>query len=405
MILPSFYYRISNRNQNKKNRRNQERRPRRQRRGRGGGNTSPTKKQGIGASIGSWLGNAAEKGLKTLFGAGEYTEAIQSELPEEERVEPSGTPHTNSLISPGNSNSIPAMHNDSEGNVRITRREYIGDLDAPGVNVPAEQYRFAITPGDTDGGNSLMAPWLNGIAKHWQKYAFMGAVFEYIPTSSILATADSPALGSISMGVQYDPLGASGSYSKLDVLNLDNGVSGSPAASSLISVECAPDQTFVPIKFIREQGWTPSEGIRFTDLGLLIIHLEGFNLNAAAFTVGELWVTYDVVLMGTKLPLTIASLPPSSYLPAELLAAYKVVFKNERAFRPVGMTPQEHLALDCAVEEAKAVLAAPKAKVAWVKAEYKARAIAEGFFLPKKISYTPPPPLACPPGTTEGVFV
>lgn len=314
-------------------------------------------------------------------------------MPEEHPVEPTGTVDGNSLIRAVSSREVPFMHNQSDGTVRVSRREFIGDILSPG-NYTSYQYRITICPGDAPGGSFLMAPWLSGIAKHWQKYSFLGVAFEYIPTSSILSTAASPALGSVSMGIQYDQQTSSAAYTKLDVLNLDNSVSASPASSIIIPVECKGDETVLPVKFIRESGTTPAGDGRFFDLGLLIMHLEGFN-PSNQFTCGELWVTYDVVLMGTKLPVSPGSRLVSSYLPAPLQVSYETVFPPRLGFHISGRSSEELLERDCEVASAVATLHAPSARVAWERARFAATTHNHGL-LPasgrsKKTEDTSPP--------------
>lgn len=313
-------------------------------------------------------------------------------------------PEVNSLVRPVNSRQVPFMHNETDGKVRVTRREFVGDLRTSDIPNSIRQYRFALTPGPNQGGDGLMAPWLSGIALHWQKYCFLGLAFEYIPTSSIISTGPTPALGSISMGVQYDSDVSTAVYTKLDVLNLDNAASGSPASSMITPIECAGDQTVLPIKYIYDPNAVQASGSsRWNDLGRLVINIEGMNIPTGGFTVGELWVTYDVVFMGTKLPFATPPRSVVSFLEPPFKAAYQELEYREPGVFFVGRTPEEWMDLACKRRALIARLSTPEAIIAWTRAEFAAARYNEGFsHRPGRRLETQPQPSHLPPAAAEG---
>jgi hypothetical protein len=309
------------------------------------------------------------------------------------------------------------MHTDSEGLVRIQKREFIGDLQTAQNGAPIF-YRVSLQPGDVPGsGVTPMAPWLETIAKHWQKYAFMGLAFEYIPTSSTFSTAGSPALGSVSMGISYGGADVNnpsrGITSKLSLLNLEGAVSGSPASSLLTAAECAPDETVIPIKFVRDLN-NSNGSSRFYDLGMLHLLITGTPVgdpgqDTPPYVCGELWCTYDVVLMATKLPVSNGYKPPALFLPEEFKQVYRKLHPLVEGFPLIGRSSQEWLEVDLANAEALAVLDTPSAKMAWTRAVYESEASnSESCHMPDKDRDTPrlmhlPTVGACPPD--EGHFV
>jgi hypothetical protein len=273
--------------------------------------------QKLTRGIGDVLSSVASKRLSTVLGAGDYEMAVQQEFPEDEVVSPGSHAETNSLFNPVSSDRVPMMHNPSQGSVRISHREYVSTLQALPAGGDYTQ-RFNLSPGDSL--DKSIAPWLSGIAKHWQKYSWLGLSFEYIPTSSFLTTAASPALGSVNFGIKYNTeQGNIGfTWTQLAVLNLDSASSASPAASQMIPVECARDSTVIPTKFISDLDFSTPTDQNLYSLGELIVLVEGTAPVAAAWDIGQLWVTYDIILEGTKLP---GNAPPPSFHYSTVLKA------------------------------------------------------------------------------------
>lgn len=230
--------------------------------------------------------------------------AVNEEFPEEHHVAPLTLPGTNSLFQPVSSQNVPMMHNASQGAVRISRREFVMNLQSPStIGQDSFTDRIPLNIGDSFGRS--MAPWLTQIAKHWQKYSFLGLAFEYVPTSGVLATAQTPALGSVNFGIIYEVpqnVVVPFTWTQTAILNLDGASSGSPATSQIVPVECAPDSTVVPVKFISDLGFNTPTELNLYSLGELIVMVQGTVTTGTSWTPGQLWVTYDVMLEGTKLP-------------------------------------------------------------------------------------------------------
>lgn len=324
--------------------------------------------QKLTGGIGNLLSNAAQHGLSTLLGAGDYETAINEEFPDETHIAPLVTPGTNSLFQPVSSQNVPMMHNASQGAVRISRREFVRNLQSPSaIGQDSFTERIPLNIGDALG--TPMAPWLTQIAKHWQKYSFLGLAFEYIPTSGVLSSASTPALGSINFGILYEvPQNAvtGFTWTQTAILNLDGASSGSPATSQIIPVECAPDSTVIPVKFVSDNSFNVPTDLNLYSLGELIVMVQGTVTTGTSWTPGQLWVTYDVMLEGTKLPGNVFA---SSFFPEKLQALVRR-WKDLAIMRPG--TPVEMVEWEDHRDDLYAKLRDPSVQRAFRHAQLKA---------------------------------
>lgn len=262
----------------------------------------------LGSSIGGMLGSFAEKGLSKLFGMGEYQEAIAHEngVAVEDVATSKETPEVNSLVEPVNSrDAVPLMHMDKEGHVRLTRREFVQNLD---IDLTANQqtYQIKINPGIA--GNF---PWLSGIATSFQQFAFIGFAAEYVPTSGLAISGTNASLGTVNMAFKYDVSNPSGwpATSVSGLLNFNGSVSSSPAAPSVCYMECDPEFSNQPVRFVQTESMGSTLSPQNTVAADLIIINSGAQSD---YTCGQLWFTYDIMLMN---PRTIDPSPPIAAFP------------------------------------------------------------------------------------------
>lgn len=248
----------------------------------------------IGSSLGGMLGNFAQKGLGRLFGMGEYKEALSNHLGvEASEIGESEAPAVNSLVEPLSSNEVvPLMHQDSEGTVRVCRRELVELIS---IQKDVQQFNIKINPGLNED-----FPWLSSMARSFQMYAFTGIAYEYVPTSGYSVSSDSAALGQVTMAPSYNPTVSGGSWPSGNIkglANMSGAVSGSPAAPSVCYIECDPTQTKNPIRYILNETTTTTGLMSLADynLGVLLLETEGAQATTS-FQCGQLWVTYEVLL-------------------------------------------------------------------------------------------------------------
>jgi len=274
--------------QRKRNPRERKRQPRRRRRN----NTRPggTPFRDVGRTlggvfgpVGSVLGGLAGSAVGTIFGSGSYTESLPPDVNMGK-----GDVRSNVLINPVASSAIPFMHANTEGAIRCSKREFVKDITMSAAGLLDT---FIIEP--------KTFPWLSQVAGAWEKYTMLGCVIEYIPTSGYAVTGD-PSLGSVSacFVADNDQITQPVPTSKVQILAFENSVSGSPAAPWALPVECAEDQTQIPVKFVGSSFLAAGTNIKQqTQLGNVIVLATG---GPGIYTCGEVWVTYDILLMSPR---------------------------------------------------------------------------------------------------------
>ena len=232
----------------------------------------------IGASLGGFLGNAAQNTFGRILGFGEY------EL------------ESNSLIE--GTSQVPYMH--QSGNVtRVRHREFIQDLNT-GTSVAPGTLALRVSP-----SNPVVFPWLAAVAAQFQEYRFAGLAFEYVPTSGAAISGTNAALGSISFGTRYNILSPLW-VNKTELLNSYYATSASPASAQIHPIECAPLEQPCQVYFVRSPGDAGGGDLRFSDFCTLQIIATG---SQSLFVGGELWVTYDVELYKPRISAGVTPFP------------------------------------------------------------------------------------------------
>lgn len=201
------------------------------------------------------------------------------------------TVNRNSIIAP----SPPMIRNRGvDGGFQIRHREYLTDIvSGPlaaggGSTAFTTSARYAYNPGLS---NSF--PWLAAVANQFQQYEINGMVYEYRPTSGNSVASENTALGEVMMSSNYDSLSPSFT-SKVQMLNTQFSGSTVPSNSLLHPVECARAQTSVNVLYTRAVTVPEAGDIRMYDLGFLQVATQGCP--RANTTLGELWVSYDIIL-------------------------------------------------------------------------------------------------------------
>jgi len=227
----------------------------------------------MGASLGSGLGGMGGKLFGSITGLGDYE--IQQ----------------NSLIQ-----DPPPMYNKvvaKNGGIVVHHREYLGDIiTSPTPNTFTIQ-SFPINP-----GQSQSFPWLSQVAQNYEQWTPEGIVFEFRSMSADALNSVNTALGTVIMATNYNsgnPLFAS----KSEMENYEFGQSCKPSCSAMHLVECARNQTVLSDLYVRPAAVPVNSNVQFFDLGLFQIATSGFQ--GVSVNVGELWITYEVLLMKPKL--------------------------------------------------------------------------------------------------------
>jgi len=224
-----------------------------------------------GGALGGPVGSAAGAALSTITGYGDYVVSH------------------NTITKAGGSGAVDIVPKFSgkggvDSNVRITHREYVGEVTAPegtGFNVT----QYAITP-----TNANLFPWLAAFAKKFQRWKLHGMVFYYKSTST-----DYNNSGIIALTVNYDPADP-GYISMQGMMNSKFAVSTKPSMNLAAPVECAPSESPQAGYFVEHGVETLGAELRQTCKGMLYVGTDGLSV-APGTKVGQLYVTYDIEMM------------------------------------------------------------------------------------------------------------
>lgn len=234
--------------------------------------------------IGSAVGRAAGNLLGKITGLGDYKYQRNSLL---------GEPLT--------ADAVPVMHSAKDG-VRIRHREYLQDVSS---TVAFSNTSYAIQPGITSS-----FPFLSALAQNFEQYRVEGMIYEFVSTSADALNSTNTALGTVIMAAEYNAA-APAYVNKQQMENSMWAVSTKPSCSMLMPVECAPQLNTLSNLYVRTLGSTTSQPINFTDLGTFQIATVG---SQAAAVIGELWVSYDIVLLKPQVSSGLALTAKTSHL-------------------------------------------------------------------------------------------
>jgi len=216
----------------------------------------------LGGPAGAMIGGKAGDLLSQITGFGDYQV------------------NKNDLV---NGNSVATFRNTSEG-VEISHREFIADITG--------SVAFANTALDINPGLASTFPWLSTIASQFEEYEMKGLVFEYRPSSGSAVSASSAALGVVVYATDYNVLSPD-FVNKQQMESYEFSCSTVPNVGMLHPIECAPQSTFLNNMYVRSGANPSSSDQRMYDIGSFQYATQGMQ---SAYVVGELWVSYHVLL-------------------------------------------------------------------------------------------------------------
>lgn len=209
------------------------------------------------------------------------------------RVVGSGEYHikANSLVQ--GAAQVPNMHTNGDC-VVVSHREYLGDIQ---VNNTPRYYQFNLDPTNAD-----TFPWLNQMADLYQEYRFRGLVVTYNPTSGSAISSTSSALGSVSIGTQYN-IARPIYITKLELLNSYFATSGAPNLQQIHPVECAPLEQPCQVYFTKQKTSDiafPDD--RFETFARVMLITQGSQVPFGSSNVtGEVWISYEIEFYKPKI--------------------------------------------------------------------------------------------------------
>lgn len=228
-----------------------------------------------GALAGLQAGQLVGHGIKRLTGFGDYKVAQNTLM--------TGAP-------PSVSNSKQG----SGGAVRISHKEYIGDILSSASASTFSIEKFPIQP-----GSPKTFPWLSTVANQFQEYELNGMIFHFRSMSADALNSTNTALGSVMLSTDYNAVSPAFA-SKSEMENAQYANSIKPSESVIHAIECARQSSVLSNLYVRsDEVVSSANDIRFYDLGNFYIASTG--MQGTSVNLGELWVSYDVSLYKPRL--------------------------------------------------------------------------------------------------------
>lgn len=234
----------------------------------------------IGGPAGGVIGGVLGDQLARVVGFGDYTVQGNS-FPFLNVMNRKGL-HNNGFIMTKKitGNPMPTFSRRGDG-IRITHREFVNDIKG--------SIEFANTSYLLNPSNEALFPWLSHMAHYFEEYKFTGLIFEYRPTSGMVAAA--PELGSVIYATNYNAMEPDFA-SKREMDSYEYVTSCVPCSGMLHPVECMPGSNPVSVYYTKAVD-SPDAQLMY-DMGRFQVGRVGMQSSTAI--VGELWVSYDVVL-------------------------------------------------------------------------------------------------------------
>lgn len=233
------------------------------------------------------LGRLAMGAVKNYTGLGMYTG--NGSYDGDDDVE------ANSLVNNGGLVGVPsfASSGDETGAVTIQHREYVSELFGPTNSFQNEQ--FPLNP-----GLEKTFPWLSQIAANYEEYELVQCMFTFRSTTSDHGgTTTSGQVGTVIMCTQYNP-----SKEKFDskqmMMGYDAAGSGKCTSDQVHGVECDNAKlSGTDEKYVRTAAVL--DDLKNYDHGNFEVAISNSPPEFANEALGELWVSYTVVLRKPKL--------------------------------------------------------------------------------------------------------
>lgn len=244
---------------------------------------------GIGGKLGDMAGDWVADKAKGMLGMGAYQNRgtyVGRGAIENTAAAPADA-IGNALIKPTPLQEVPSFTGTDE-KVRITYREYIGDVYAP-ANAAFTNKSFELNP-----GIEKTFPWLAQIAANFDEYVFLQLMFTFRSTVADFASA-SGQVGQVLIATQYnthqEPF-----TDKAAMMEYVGAMSCKTSESLIHGVECDPNlNAGSTSKYIRTH-MVPGADLKEYDHGTLNVAVANIPPTYANVSLGELWVSYTVEL-------------------------------------------------------------------------------------------------------------
>ena len=259
------------------------------------------------------LGSGAYKLGKAMrkFGAGKFGQALQGAAVN--RIVGTGGmgmytgrgayAATNDIIGgdQGSSGVVPLFQSAgaADEGVVISRREYVSEIYGPPLDgaLPAP---FSLQSFPINVGLEGTFPWLSQIAANYDEYELQQLIFTFKSTTTESSTAANGQVGTIIMATNYNAA-APVFTDKVTMLQYAHANSDRITASMQHGVECDPDKLSGSAgEYIRNNPVVSGQDLKTYDHGKFQIAVANCAAPYANVSLGELWVSYTVVLRKPK---------------------------------------------------------------------------------------------------------
>jgi len=239
------------------------------------------------------LGGTAGRAIGGMFGnkklGGQIGRAIGS-------MSGIGSYQTNALIE-GSSNPVATFSGsgDEQGAMIVTYKEYVGDVYGNASGTVFSNKGYSLNPG-LDG----TFPWLSQIAQNYEEYELQQCVWTYRSTTSDIGSSTTGQVGTVIMATNYNP--DQPLFTDKKTMMEYYGAASVKATDDLLSgVECDPDKlSGTSGKYVRTNPVLYNQDVKSYDAGVFQVAVANTPTAYANLSLGELWVSYTVMLRKPK---------------------------------------------------------------------------------------------------------
>lgn len=247
-----------------------------------------------------YTGGIGQKIFTALTGSGDYVEEVKDH---EYDIE------ANTIVHPTMTPEIPRITDDG-GLVRVRHREFISNVNI--TDQGTSGLSVVLNP-----GNGKTFPWLSGLGNRFQQYKFLGCVVEYVTQCGNAVSAAVPALGQINIVATYDVARVTPS-DPVERLNTYFSNSGIISADLMMAVECeTTEQPCQVYNVYDNESKSQPVDKRWYDFAEVSVQILGAPKapTATEYIAGQLWITYDLLLIKPVYAKTQAFTPPMLSMP------------------------------------------------------------------------------------------
>jgi len=206
---------------------------------------------------------------------------------------------------------------DEQGDVIVSHTEYVRDIYGNPDDDHFVNFGLGINP-----GLEATFPWLSQLAANFDEYVMIQCMFTYRSTMTSVISSTAGQVGNVVMVTDYNPDKAIFD-DKMRMMQYDGSQSGKITKDALHGVECDPRKlSGSEGKRVRTKPVLKDGDKMDYDLGTFQLAISNTPAVVANATIGELWVSYKVLLRKPKFYSTLGlAISRSDYTSSDDVAA------------------------------------------------------------------------------------